>query len=317
MCRPSETKAKRARPRRLLERCVFQRELLSRSVSGSDPQAAAADSFARSLLQSFVQVLAPDDCRLCNQPLLTAHLAPVCETCLQQMQPQQLALCSCCGESLGFEQRPSANQDEWLCTLCRRTPPPFKLARAYGSYEGTLRQAIRLMKFHQIPALADTLAPLLARAIAELQPDVNQRMTVVAVPLYRGKRSFNQSQRMADRAIRLLQKTQPAWKLTSHHRLLRRVRNTASQFQLSPRQRRQNLRNAFLVPSPKLVQGQHVLLVDDIYTTGATARECSRVLLVAGAASVSVVTLARAQKLTAMHWNPLSILRSTHPPSRN
>jgi predicted amidophosphoribosyltransferase len=86
--------------------------------------------------------------------------------------------------------------------------------------------------------------------------------------------------------------------------LLKRVRVTVSQAGLTTHQRRQNLRGAFFVPQPARLRGQHVLLVDDIYTTGATARACSRVLMRAGAASVYVVTVARAQREGVASWDP-------------
>lgn len=166
------------------------------------------------------------------------------------------------------------------------------------------------MKFHGIPALANTLAPLLAKTIGSLATTAPQTMTVIAVPLYRGKRSFNQSKALADHAVQIVHREHPQWKLKREHSLLRRTRSTQSQFQLSPRQRRLNLRGAFTVTDPARLAGRDVLLVDDIYTTGATARECSRTLLAAGAASVSVVTLARSQRLSAMRWTPPAHLKS-------
>jgi predicted amidophosphoribosyltransferase len=86
--------------------------------------------------------------------------------------------------------------------------------------------------------------------------------------------------------------------------LLKRVRVTVSQAGLTTHQRRQNLRGAFFAPKPGRLAGQHVLLVDDIYTTGATARACSRVLMNAGAASVRVATVARAQREGVASWDP-------------
>jgi predicted amidophosphoribosyltransferase len=72
---------------------------------------------------------------------------------------------------------------------------------------------------------------------------------------------------------------------------------------LTTRQRRQNLRGAFSAPRPAALAGRHVLLIDDVYTTGATARACSRVLIDAGAASVRVATVARAQREGIAFWD--------------
>jgi predicted amidophosphoribosyltransferase len=85
--------------------------------------------------------------------------------------------------------------------------------------------------------------------------------------------------------------------------LLTRRRDTQSQFELTPRGRRRNLEGAFAVDELKIPIGCEVLLVDDIYTTGATARECARVLRRAGARKVWVATLARAQKPTVAMWD--------------
>lgn len=220
--------------------------------------------------------------------------------------------CSRCGESLGFEGR----DETLLCQPCRAVPPAFVQARAFGVYTDEMRALIHLMKYGNMPALAESLAPFVADAALAL-PNAPSEMTVVAVPLFRGKRSFNQSQRMADRAIRILHKRQPQWTLHRAHHLLKRTRKTESQFELTPRQRRINLRGAFAVTDKAQVAGKHILLIDDIYTTGATARECSRVLMLAGAASVCVVTLARAQKLIATTWRPPQPHNSSHPPSRS
>jgi ComF family protein len=123
-------------------------------------------------------------------------------------------------------------------------------------------------------------------------------LTVIAVPLFAARerqRGFNQSVLLADSAIMHLKKLRPFLKLRAEHTALIRVRDTEAQFGLNPHGRRRNLRGAFRVSDADAVLGREVLLVDDIMTTGATARECARVLVRAGAAKVWVATLARAQ----------------------
>jgi predicted amidophosphoribosyltransferase len=109
---------------------------------------------------------------------------------------------------------------------------------------------------------------------------------------------------LADEALKLLRRTRPEWKLQAAHSALKRVRQTEAQYVLSLTARRKNLRGAFVVIGD--VAGREVLLVDDIMTSGATARECARVLKAAGAAKVWVATLARAQKQ--------EFIRSQHEP---
>jgi ComF family protein len=162
-----------------------------------------------------------------------------------------------------------------------------------------MRAAIHALKYDRISPIAHELGRRLAVGIAQLADEAPRTMLVVPVPMHHGRmaeRGFNQARALATEALGVLRHSHPHWRLELSALNLVRQRATESQAGLTPRQRRQNLRGAFFVSDPELIQGCHILLVDDILTTGATARACSKTLLEAGAASVRVATLARAQR---------------------
>jgi ComF family protein len=162
-----------------------------------------------------------------------------------------------------------------------------------------MKSAIHAYKYGGLHPVAQPLGRMLAQAIAALAPEAPSDLLVVPVPLHRSKlaaRGFNQARQLALHALKSLRKSHPAWKLTLASTTLMRLRETSSQAGLSPRERRINVRGAFSVSTPAAVAARHILLVDDIFTTGATARAASQALLKAGAASVWVATLARARR---------------------
>ncbi len=178
-------------------------------------------------------------------------------------------------------------------------PPPFVRAVSYGVYQDRMREAIHAFKYDRLYGASRGLGRMLAEAMAQLAAEAPAEMLVVPVPLHRSKhrlRGFNQARALAAEAIRFLRKTHPDWRLRLASRTLLRQRATESQAGLTPRQRRQNVRGAFAVSDPAQVKARHILLVDDILTTGATARASALALIAAGAASVWVATLARAQR---------------------
>jgi ComF family protein len=179
-------------------------------------------------------------------------------------------------------------------------PPPFVRAVAYGPYQGRMKAAIHAFKYDRLHPLARGLGRMLAEAIAQLADEAPGEMLVVPVPLHRSKyaeRGFNQARSLAVYALKALSKTHPQWRLTLAPKTLMRLRATKSQAGLTARQRRLNVRGAFEVSDPAVVSKKHVLLIDDIFTTGSTARASAQALLRAGAASVRVATLARAGKV--------------------
>jgi ComF family protein len=181
-------------------------------------------------------------------------------------------------------------------------PPPFVRAVAYGLYQGRMKAAIHAFKYGRLHPAARGLGRMLAEAMAQLASEAPEELLVVPVPLHRSKyrqRGFNQARALAESALRRLRRTHPAWRLTLASKTLMRLRATESQAGLDPRERRINVRGAFTVSDPQAVAEKHVLLVDDILTTGATARAAAQALMRAGAASVWVATLARARRVYA------------------
>ncbi len=250
----------------------------------------------------------PGDCRVCGGPLLFGDdTRAVCSRCVDGVRAQGGVLCGCCGEAMGMESERFATQmvvEDLRCMACRMAPPDFERAVAYGVYEDELRKMLRLLKYEGVRSLAGVLGGRLASAMEGL--GIDREMIVVPVPLFPKKeraRGYNQAVLLADAAVRVLAGRMPEWRLRVWPGALERVRDTESQFGLTPRGRRKNLRGAFAVSDGAALAGSEVLLVDDIYTSGATARECARVLRRAGAARVWVATLARAQTEGVARWD--------------
>jgi ComF family protein len=171
------------------------------------------------------------------------------------------------------------------CHTCVAGAPPFDYARAAGAYAGVLREALHALKFGGKQALARPLAGLmLEQCGALLGPHVD---ALVPVPLARPRereRGFNQAMLLAGHLA-------SATGLPVRAPWLSRSRGTRPQTELTAGERRANVARAFSA-SPRSA-GAHVVLVDDIVTTGATVAECARALRAAGARTVGVLAVAR------------------------
>lgn len=201
-------------------------------------------------------------------------------------------MCICCGLPFASPYGP-----DHLCGSCQSNPNYYDKARSVGYHATTLRSAIHHYKYRAGTHLAAPLGRLLWQAFnTYFQPeDIDM---VIPVPLHHRRlrsRGFNQSS--------LLVRQWPAFGQANRDAiehpwirlgLLVRHRPTLPQTGLSKAQRADNLRRAFSVPNGAILKGKRLLLVDDVLTTGATANACAFVLKQAGAATVDVLTLARA-----------------------
>ena len=236
----------------------------------------------------------PSCCALCGSPLPLLSTVPICDACWTEFPVDDEPVCSRCGDVL----RPLDSASS-TCRPCRLAPPPFVRAVSYGPYQGRMRDAIHALKYEGLMPAACRLGRMLGRAIGELAAEAPSGMLVTPVPLHRSKlalRRFNQARLLAGHALAGLRKTHPGWRLVLASSTVVRQRATDSQAGLTPRQRRKNVRGAFVVPDPQAVTGRNVLVIDDIMTTGATARSVAQVLLRAGASNVWIATLARARR---------------------
>ncbi len=225
-------------------------------------------------------------------------------------------MCARCGDTVDRLAIDLAEAEGPSCRTCRLAAPPFVRAVSYGPYTGRMREAVHALKYQKLHPASRRLGRMLASAVAQLQPATGDDLLVVPVPLHRSKRSergFNQTSLLAAAAVRALRESHPQWRLTLASGVLVRHRATGSQAGLTPRQRRLNVRNAFRVPNPAALAGRHILVVDDILTTGATVRSASRALVAAGAASVWVATLARARRISAVGFNAASPKMTVNP----
>jgi ComF family protein len=215
------------------------------------------------------------------------------------MLPLTGILCAICGERIFSPYAVADSDGEPRCGLCRRIEPTFARAAAYGSYEGGLRELIHLLKYNGVRPAANVLGQMLAETVAELASEFSpDSVAVIPVPLFRAKlreREFNHAESIARAAVKSFPQ---AGRLELCAGALVRKRETPSQTGLTRHQRRENVRGAFAVAQTEAVKGREVLVVDDVYTTGATVSECARVLRRAGATKVWVATVARTLKLS-------------------
>lgn len=220
--------------------------------------------------------LLPPSCQLCGATAIDDEL---CAECAQTVTPIDHA-CPLCA---------LPNQDGSVCTHCSQHPPLWQQAHSAFTYDGNLRQLMRRWKYGKQLASARLLGDALIAWITVTQYH-SDASAIIAMPMHKrklGKRGFNTAHQLAYRISR-------HFNITLLEHALERTYVTDSQAGLDKAARERNLMGSFRVNPTGLHGHSHILLIDDVYTTGSTAKACCSQLYNAGVKQIDVLTLARA-----------------------
>lgn len=235
--------------------------------------------------QELLAAIFPDDCRICGDSLTRFEAFPVCQSCIEKVQPIAAEyFCERCGTPFLNEW---ALDEDGVCRLCVRGRRGFDACFSFASYDAEVRDLIHLFKYGRVQSLA---RPLAAWMLSSMPRD-RKVDCVVPVPMHwwkRWRRGFNQAESLAMEVSRAV--------AAPLRHALRRQRHSGVQAGLSSAARRRNALSSFSLAESRDIAGSSVLLVDDVFTTGATATACARLLKRAGADSVAVLTLARVDR---------------------
>lgn len=245
--------------------------------------------WARRAFKAVLDVVFPPCCLACERFLPWAAQGAFCSPCGERIQLARPPFCRLCGRPYQHEW-----QGDHLCGACLLQPPSFSVARSWACYprdpdvSHPLRQVVHRFKYGRQASLGQPLGRLAAQACRPWFQSSGIEL-IIPVPLHPRRlrwRGFNQS-------VLLGRTIGREWGIRLDPFVLIRKTETPPQSTLSLKERGPNVRGAFGIAPRHTVEGMRLLLVDDIYTSGATVNECARVLRRSGAREVQVLTLGR------------------------
>lgn len=239
--------------------------------------------------RAFVDVVTPPHCLMCHEPV--TEPAALCLSCWQKLHMLEDPVCDVLGTPFTYDPGPGL-----VSAAALANPPPWDRARAAVAYDEASRQIVHALKYRDTAEAALLMARMMVRAGRKLLVEAE---IILPVPLHRTRlwrRRFNQSALLGRRLA-------AATGVRFNPGLLQRVKATRPQVGLHDGERQKNVAKAFAVKGEQALQlqGKHVVLVDDVMTTGATAGACARVLKTAGARQVDVLCFALVLKPAALH----------------
>jgi ComF family protein len=251
-------------------------------MRNSSPIPSRAVNFLRRLGNAALGLVYPPHCAACGAA--TAAEVHLCESCAGKAERIVAPFCRGCSEPYS-----GAITGDFLCAECRERDFQFTCSVSPYRAVGVVREFILRFKYERHFYLRHPLADWLAAGLEDERLRDPQPELLVPVPLHSARkrqREFNQAHELA----KLLSERAGLPVLEA----LERTRYTTTQTYLDREKRLANLRGAFQLHPRATVSGRHILLIDDVFTTGSTAEECARVLRQNGAASIRVLTVARA-----------------------
>ncbi|MDQ4419128.1 ComF family protein [Sphingobium sp. DEHP117] len=245
---------------------------------------AGAIQLAKRAALATLDYALPPRCPGCGE--IVGQIDAFCGACWGEMRFLHGPGCASCGLPFDFEEADGAQ-----CGACLVDPPPWTSARAALSYGPVSSHVAMRLKYGRRTGLARLMARHMAARVPKEVLEAGKEALVIPVPLHRWRiwgRGFNQSALIAGQVARLTG-------LPHDPHLLERTRATRPLRDLGPRQREREVRQAFAIAAARReeLRGKTVLLIDDIHTSGATARGCTRVLMASGARAVHVLCWAR------------------------
>lgn len=233
-------------------------------------------------LMKLIDFILPKRCLLCGKIIQSEN--SLCPECFDRITFITQPYCQHCGKPLYGE------EDDIIglsCIDCLNSKPYFRLCRSAIEYNEFSKPLILDFKFADHLENRKMLTNWLyfaGKDIFKLGADL-----IIPVPLHYTrliKRKYNQSAILADELSKLTG-------IKADYKSLKKIRYTLPQVQCNGKDRKTNIKNAFSVAKPDNIKGKRIILIDDVYTTGATIKECAKVLTKAGAKSIDVLTVAR------------------------
>ncbi|MFM8467446.1 MAG: ComF family protein [Oxalobacteraceae bacterium] len=229
------------------------------------------------LARTVAQRLLPSDCQMCG----ISNSAALCDACVIRLVDTRASRCTQCGLTLM-----SSAPTETICGACQSEPPAFDQTLVVTDYAPPIDSLVQDLKFRAQLPLASAFGHMLIRAAGA---SFQAADVLLPVPLSRerlAQRGFNQ-------AVEIARPLARAWHKPLIIDSCVRTRDTSAQAALSLTQRRVNMRGAFAVRDRRVIDHRHIVVIDDVMTTGHTLRELAACLKRHGAARVSNLVLAR------------------------